>query len=48
MLACATLTETSSYISHLTNKYCIVENFGDKKVWRIRTIGSVEEKTLMN
>ena len=48
MLACATLTETSSYISHLTTKYCIVENFGGIKVWGIRIIGSMEEKTLIN
>ena len=28
------------------NMYCTVKNFGGKKVWRIRTVGSLVEKTL--
>ena len=29
-------------------KYHTVQNFGSKKVWRIRTVGSLVEKTLVN
>ena len=29
-------------------RYHTVKNFGGKKVWRIRTVGSLAEKTLAN
>ena len=28
--------------------YRVVKNFGSKKVWRIRAVGSLAEKTLVN
>ena len=29
-------------------RYRIAKNFGSKKVWQIRTVGSLVEKTLVN